>query len=109
MCLFSLQTYFMSDLLFPEIPFALATVLFFLCNQNKSRRIYPILAALFAMAAYALRTIGIALLAAWVAESLFRREFKNAAVRLTVSIIPILCWQVYISSVESGREYRSPV
>src|SRR5919108_2904233 len=54
-CLFSLQTYFMSDLLFPEIPFALATVLFVLCNQNESRRISSILAALCAMAAYALR------------------------------------------------------
>ena len=44
-CLFSVQTYFMSDLLFPEIPFALATILFVSCNQNQSRRIYPILAA----------------------------------------------------------------
>ena len=108
-CLFSLQTYFMSDLLFPEIPFALATILFVFCNQNKSRRIYPILAAFFAMAAYALRTIGIALLAAWVAESLFNRQFKRAAVRFTLSVIPMLCWQSYISFVESGREYRSPV
>lgn len=108
-CLFSLQTYFMSDLLFPEIPFALATVLFFLCNQIKSRRIYPVLAALSGMAAYMLRTIGVALLAAWVAESLFNRQFKRAAIRLAVSLIPILCWQAYISFVESGDQYKNPV
>ena len=108
-CLFSLQTYFMSDLLFPEIPFALATVLFVLCNQNESRRISSILAALSAMAAYALRTIGIALFAAWAAESLFNRQYKRAAVQVVLSVISILCWQSYLSFVESGQEYRSPV
>jgi hypothetical protein len=108
-CLFNLQTYFMSDLLFPEIPFGLATILFTLCHNNNSRRIYPILAAFFAMAAYALRTIGIALLAAWVVESLFNRNIKRAVIKLTLALIPILCWQSYISFVESGSQYNHPV
>ncbi len=108
-CLFNLHTCLMSDLCFPDILFGLATTLFILCNKNNSRRIYPILAALFAVAAYALRTTGIALLAAWVAESLFNRGFKRAAVRLTLALITILCWQFYISFIESGPEYNNPV
>lgn len=108
-CIFSLQTYFISDLLFPEIPFGLATILFVLCNQDNSKRAYPMLAAFFAVAAYALRTIGIALLVAWVAESLFNRRFKTAAIRLMIALIPIVCWQSYISFVESGHQYKSPV
>jgi hypothetical protein len=107
-CLFSLQTYFMSDLLFPEIPFALVTVLFFLCSQKSDEGIYPVLAGVFAVLAYTLRTIGIALLLAWVAEGLLKRQFKRAAARATLSLIPVLCWQTYISFVESGAAYQRP-
>src|SRR5262245_42475780 len=107
-CLFSLQTYLMSNMLAPEIPFALATVLFILCHKQKNGRIYFLLAALFAIVSYALRTIGITLLVAWVAEGLFNREFKKAAVRLILSLIPVLCWQSYIYYVESGPQYRNP-
>src|SRR5262245_12760009 len=64
--LFCLHTYFMSDLCFPEIPFALCTVLFVLCNQKGNRATYVILMALLGFLAYGLRTMGIALLAAWV-------------------------------------------
>jgi hypothetical protein len=108
LCLFNLHTYLMSDLLFPEIPFAFVTILFILCSRNHSRRIYPILAGLLAIAAYALRTIGTTVLAAWIAESLFKRQFKRAALRLVLSALPVLCWQGYISLVESGPRYHRP-
>jgi hypothetical protein len=107
-CLLTLYTYLMSNMFAPEIPFGLATVLFFLCHSKKSRQIYSVLAVLFAMVAYALRTMGVALLGARVVESLLNREFKRAAIRLTLSLIPILCWQSYIHSVESGLEYNHP-
>jgi hypothetical protein len=107
-CLFSLQTYFMSDLLFPEIPFALVTVVFILCSRKRDNGIYPVLAGVFAILAYTLRTIGIALLLAWIAESLLKRQFKRAAARATLSLIPVLCWQTYISFVESGAAYQRP-
>lgn len=107
-CLFSLHTYLTSNMLAPEIPFALTTVLFFLCHKKNNGRIHSILAAVFAIVSYALRTIGIALLVAWIAEGVFNREFKKAAVRLILSLVPILCWQSYIYYVESGPQYNNP-
>jgi hypothetical protein len=109
LCLLNLHTYFLSDVYFPEIPFGITTLLFVLCHQSKRRRIYPRLAPLFAIASYALRTVGIALLAAWVAESLFTREWKRAAVRLLLALLPILGWQSYIAWVEASPRYTHPV
>lgn len=108
-CLFNLYTYFLSDVLFPEILYGLATTAFVLFHTNHRRPIYPIVATLLALASYTLRTLGIALLAAWVAESLLNREFKRAAVRLALALVPIVCWQSYIASVESGPRYTNPV
>ncbi len=88
--------------------YGLVTVLFFLCNRKTGRRIYPVLATILVIASYALRTIGIALLAAWVAESIINRRFKSAAIRLTLSLVPILCWQAYVFSVENSPQYNQP-
>lgn len=107
-CLFNFYTYFLSDLCIPDILFGLTTTLFLICYKKRSVRAYSILTVLLAIASYALRTIGIALFAAWAMESLFNREFKKAAVRLALALIPILCWQSYISSVESGQLYKNP-
>lgn len=107
-CLFSLFNYFLSDLCFPEIPFALATTLFVLCNRKSEKRAYSVLAALLAVAAYALRTTGIALLAAWVGESIFKKDFKRAAIRSAVSAVAVFGWMFYISAVESREQYKHP-
>src|SRR6185503_13521926 len=58
-CLLNLHTYFLSDLCFPEIPFGLATVLFFICDRHEGRGTFPSLAAVLAVVSYAFRTIGI--------------------------------------------------
>jgi hypothetical protein len=107
-CLLTGQTYFMSDLLYPEIPFALVTVFFFLCIQRVDTGIYPVLGGICAILAYALRTIGIVVLFAWVADSLLKRQFKRAAARATISLIPVVCWLTYISFVESDQAYQRP-
>jgi hypothetical protein len=107
-CLLNFHTYFLSDLCFPEILFALSTTLFFIYNRNKYSITSRILAAIFAVASYALRTIGISILIAWIAESIFNRQFKRAAFRLIISLIPIVSWQFYISSVESNPLYKNP-
>src|SRR5436853_567095 len=96
----NLFTNFLSDLCFTEIPFALATTLFMLFNIRKDR-LSPFVAALFAALAYLLRTAGIALLAAWVAEAVFKREYKKAAVRFGFALITVLGWHGYILHVES--------
>jgi len=108
LCLFSTHVYFLSDLCFPEILFSLATILFFLCNRKEDSRANSIATYFFAVAAYALRTVGLAVFAAWVLESLIKRRFKQAALRLILVLIPVACWQFYIASVESSDEYNHP-
>ncbi len=102
------DTIFLSDLLFTEIPFALVTILFFLSNGRREQEILSVPTSLLGMMAYLLRSTGIALLAAWVAESLLKRRWKQAAVRVGVSLIPVVAWQFYIGRVQSGEEYKHP-
>jgi 4-amino-4-deoxy-L-arabinose transferase-like glycosyltransferase len=107
-CLFTLQTLFSSDLCFPEIPFSLAVTLFFICHMKSDKPIYGVLTPIFAVAAYTLRTSGIALLAAWVGESILKKEFKRAILRLAVSAAAVLGWMTYISAVEASHDYNNP-
>lgn len=106
--LLNVQATFHSNLFFAEIPFGLATVLFVLCNRRRSNRIHETLAAVFAVTAFLLRTAGVALFAAWVAESLAKKQFKRAAVRLLISAIPVLCWSAYVFHVERSPSYTTP-
>jgi len=102
-----LHTIFMSDLCFPEIPFGLATVLFTLCNSSAGPSRF--LRVPLAVISYALRTIGAALLAAWVIEAICNRRLKQAAIRALISLVPVLCWIGYVAHVEASREYQNPV
>lgn len=107
-CLLHVNTLFLSDLLFAEILFALTTTLFYLCHKRSSKKGFALLAVILALASYGLRTVGIALFAAWIGESLLKKDFKNALVRLTISLVPIICWQAYVYSIESSPQYQSP-
>ncbi len=107
MLLLNFFTNFLSDLCFAEIPFALVVTVFVLCNR-KPGRLYAVVTALLAMAAYLLRTIGIAVLVAWICESLFKRHYRQAAMRAALSFVPILAWNGYIYSVESSPSYQQP-
>ncbi len=107
-CLFHSQMYFMSDLLFPEILFGLATTSFVLVSQHGRTRTGAVASGLLGIVAFGLRTIGVALLAAWVAENLLKRNFKRGAIRFAFALVPLLCWQAYIVSVVSGPEYNHP-
>ena len=107
-CLLHLFSMFLSELLFAELPFALVSVLFVLCSGKPGVRNHPILAAVCAMLAYLLRAAGIALLIAWVGESVLRRNFKRAALRGSIAMLPVLGWQAYIAGVQSGPSYATP-
>jgi hypothetical protein len=107
-CALSLQNWYLSDLLYSEVPFALVTTLAAIWNRKSQQSGYAVLTALMAIAAYLVRTAGLALLAAWVAESLVRRRFKQLAGRALVALVPVLLWQVYISRVLSSKEYNQP-
>ena len=104
----NVQVVFHSNLFFAEMPFGLVTVLFVLCNRRSSNRVHEVLAAVFAVTAFLLRAAGVALFAAWIAESVARKQFKRAAVRLLISAIPVLCWNAYIFQVERSPTYATP-
>ena len=80
-----------------------------LSQQKSDRPLFAFASGVFAVAAYLLRTAGIALLLAWIAESVLRRRFRQAALRAAVSALPVLLWQGYVWRVTHGDEYRHPV
>ena len=98
-----------SDSLYAEVPFALVSMLFLLCLRRSDRRGYGIVAGWLAGAAYLIRTAGIALLAVWVADSLMRRRFRQAALRAAAAALPVLAWQAHIARVSGSSAYREPV
>jgi len=100
-------TVFLSDLLFAEIPFALATVAFVVCHRA-SRRGRFVLMALLGTVAFLLRSLGIALFGAWIADAFLRRHFGQAVLRLAVALVPILLWYSFIARVTTGPEYTHP-
>ncbi len=102
------QTNFLSDLCFAELPFAFATTLFVLLNGSPAGPMRRVGAGVCAVAAYLLRTIGIALLAAWVLEALLERRFRAAVLRAVVALVPIVGWYAHVARVERSVEYEHP-
>lgn len=103
------STHYMSDMLYTEVPFALVTTLFAILNRKSKRVGYVISTGVMGVAAYLLRTAGIALLAAWVVESLLQGRFKQMAMRAAVALVPVLVWQAHIAQVKDSEQYRQPV
>ena len=103
-----LMTVFLSDFVFAELPFAFVSVLFLLVSAQTPTRGTCALAAVLGAAAYLLRTAGIALLGAWIAESVLRRRFREAAVRACLAAVPVVAWQAYVVGVTGSAEYRQP-
>jgi hypothetical protein len=105
--LLHVHTSWMSDLLFAEIPFALVTVLFLLAASARERPRTGLAGGL-AIATYLLRSVGIAVLAAWVAESFLRRNPRQLVARMAVCLVPVIGWQLYIGQVQADAEYAHP-
>ena len=103
----SLQTWFLSNALYPEIWFAVATLLF-VQHARATTAAGQAAAYASAVASYALRTIGIAALVVWVAESALRGRFRQAAMRLALAALPVIGWQGYVTAVEAGDSYHRP-
>jgi len=96
-----------SDSLYAEIPFALTAMLFLLCLRHH-RPASGMAAGLLAAAAFLVRTAGIALLAMWVADSLVRRRFRDAAMRAALAAVPVLAWQMHVARVTGDPAYHAP-
>src|SRR4051812_46294714 len=108
-CLVSYDMYYFGTLCFAELPFALTTTLFVYLHVRKDRASWThYVAPVFAIASYLLRSMGIAVLAAWVADAFFRRQFRTAAVRAVIALVPIAAWQGYVHNVEKGQDYQHP-
>ncbi len=108
-CMLSYDMFFLSTLCFAELPFGVATVFFAWSYLRKNGESWTrFLTPVFAIAGYLLRTLGIALLAAWVADALFRRRFRAAAVRALIALIPLVAWLSYVHSVQSAPDYKRP-
>jgi len=105
---FQPQYAYFSDSLYAETFFGLFTVLFFIFQRYRKSSACFLLCGVCAVLAYEARTAGIALLAAWVAESLLRRDYKRAAIAFVISIVPIVSWVGWIKAVESSPEYQQP-
>ena len=112
LCLLQVNTVFLSDLLFPELPFALITILFAVVTVDTPLVKRPWLqeAGPFALAAagYFIRTAGLSLLAAWVLEAVVRRRWRPTITRCLLALIPVLVWQTYIARVHSSYAYTHP-
>jgi hypothetical protein len=52
--------------------------------------------------------LGIALLIAWVADSLLRKQFRRTFIRALIAFLPVVLWQSYVHSVESSDSYKHP-
>ncbi len=112
LCLLSLHTYFLSDLLFAELPFALVSVVFVLVATAPGHETVPRRRtwALFALGstAFFLRTAGLALFAGWALEALLRRQWRQLALRIGLAALPFAAWQGYIWSVKAHPTYTQP-
>jgi hypothetical protein len=102
-----MHAWFLSDALFPEVWFGVATLLFLLCARRGERRAQT-LAYLCALFSYALRTIGVTAFAVWVLDALLQRRFRQAAARGLLALVPIVTWQSYVASVERRDAYTHP-
>lgn len=100
-----LNLLWLSDLVFADLPFACATVLFLLLADGPAGRSTH---GLVAGAAYLLRSTGIAALAAWVADAVVRRHARQALGRAALAALPVVAWQLYVGDVQRGIEYREP-
>jgi hypothetical protein len=107
-CVLQPQYAYFSDALYAETFFGLLTVLFFILQRYRTNVWCFLLSGLCAVLAYEARTAGIALLAAWVADNLLRRDLRRAAIAIAISLVPVVGWMGWIKAVESSPEYQRP-
>jgi hypothetical protein len=107
-CLLNVHTYFLSDLCFPDILYGLLTIGFLFGYSSEIRWTTQAWSGAFAITAFALRTAGIALLAAWIGEGLVRRQWKTVIIRASIAVLPVVGWFSHVQYVETSAEYQHP-
>ncbi len=104
--------FLLSNLLFAELPYALAGVLLALvverARPTEERPRDLALAGLFGAAAVLLRTAGVALLAAWVGQAALQRRWRSVVARAAIAALPALAWQAHVAQVKASDDWREP-
>jgi hypothetical protein len=95
------QALYLSDYFSADLPYAAVSTFFFLAPPGPG-------AALLGVAAFGLRTAGIALLGAWTLESALRLRFRQAVARGMVAATAVLTWQGYVAEVKSHPSFTRP-
>ncbi len=112
LCLLHGESIFLCDLLFAELPFAVAAIAFTLLAGNFRSSSHSLLSEsatfILATTGFLLRTAGLALLVAWVLEALTRWKWRTAFARAAFALIPIVAWQAYVSHVRRSDHYAYP-
>ncbi|MGH9857858.1 MAG: hypothetical protein ACRD4B_08445, partial [Acidobacteriota bacterium] len=108
LCLFSPRVVFMSDLGFPEILFSITTMSAFIFTRKTGGWFSEMGGSFFVIVSYLLRTIGMAMAAAWISEGVVKRNLRKSIIRLALVLIPVLLWMGYVRTVESSSEYQNP-
>ena len=98
---------YLEDLLFAELPFALAVLGLLLADGARSR-MGRASAAPLAAASFFLRTAGIAVLGAWALAALLARDWRAFAGRTLLALACVGSWQGYVRAVTHGEEYGRP-
>lgn len=101
LCVIHSHTIFLSDFFAADVPYAFLSTLAFAVGGGSA-------VGLLAVAAYGVRSAGIALLAAWVGERLLRRRFRQAAVRALVAATPVVAWLTYTAHVKASPGFSHP-
>ena len=101
LAILNVQVLFLSDYFSADLPYAAVSLFFFVAPVGFA-------AGALAVLAFGLRTAGVALLAAWAAQSLLHQRWREAAVRLFVAVAAVGGWQVYVHHVKAGAEFSSP-
>jgi hypothetical protein len=102
----SRMTYFLATFCYAETPFTLLSLLFFVPQKEGWRR--EVTMGGCAIAAYLLRAVGIALLVAWVAESVSEKQWRRASVQAALAVLSVLLWLGYVSRVTASYGYQHP-
>jgi hypothetical protein len=95
------HTIFLSDFFAADVPYAFLSTLFFVAGGGPA-------AGILAVAAYGVRSAGIALLAAWVAERLLRQRMRQAVIRGGVAAGAVLAWMMYTAHVKASPAFSEP-
>jgi hypothetical protein len=95
------QVLFLSDYFAADLPYTAISTFFFVAPAGLA-------AGTLAVLAFGLRTAGVALLAAWMTQSLMGRRWREAAVRLGISVVAVGSWQAYVHHVKSSDEFSRP-